>query len=209
MNDDTTLTEVRNGLAEVRDSLSGVHMSVPAAEIVARARGRRVRRLLSAAAACAAAGLAAALVLPPGSQPRPVHVNLAAWSVNTHPDGTVTFRLRDTTDPGRLQQVLADAGVPAMVRWGEICLAQGRHELLPTWGFLIGPGQQRRLGSVLLLYRAAHGTKVLNWSWTITPAKIPGGAHFVISAKSPGQVAPGGLQAEWEFVPFSAHVICR
>jgi hypothetical protein len=34
------------------------------------------------------------LALPSGgTAPRQVHVNLAAWSVNTNPDGTVTFKL--------------------------------------------------------------------------------------------------------------------
>src|SRR6266542_4086317 len=116
MTDDATLTALANRLAEVRDSVSGVRMTRPASEIFA-------------------SGIALALAVP-GSQARPVHVHLAAWSVDTSPDGTVTFKLHNTSQPARLQHVLAQAGVPAMVRRGEICLARGRHVLLPTRGIV-------------------------------------------------------------------------
>src|SRR5262252_2293783 len=117
MTDDATLTALASRLAEVRDSVSGVRMTRPASEIFAGAKKRRSRRVLAAAgAACAAIGIAVALTLPPGSQARPVHVHLAAWSVDTNPDGTVTFKLRSTSQPARLQRVVARAGVPAMVR---------------------------------------------------------------------------------------------
>jgi hypothetical protein len=65
-----------------------------------------------------------------------VHVHLAAWSVDTNPNGTVTFKLRNTSHPAQLQHALAEAGIPAIVRWGEVCLAKGRHVLLPTAGFV-------------------------------------------------------------------------
>ncbi len=46
MNDDHTLSAVKDRLAEVRDSLREAHPSIPAGEIIARARRRRVRRRL-------------------------------------------------------------------------------------------------------------------------------------------------------------------
>lgn len=216
MNDDTTLTAVRHSLQVLRGSLDEVRLDIPAEQIMARARRHRLRRGLSlasvAATACVAAVLAVILALPGGGRlpggatARAVHVNLAAWSVNTRPDGTVSFRLRNTSDPGRLQHALAAAGVPAMVRWGQICLAQGRHVLQPTWGFVRTdfPGPQP--GSVFLLY---GGSKPLNWRWTITPAKIPAGDRFVISAVPPGAAGRGQIQAAWEFVPASAPIRCR
>jgi hypothetical protein len=209
MTDDATLTALRNRLAEVRDSISGVRMTRPASEIFASARKRRSRRVLAAAgAACAAIGIALALAVPAG-QARPVHVHLAAWSVDTNPNGTVTFRLRNTSQPARLQHVLAEAGVPALVRRGEICLAEGRHVLLLTQGIVSYlNGRPTPLGSVFLLMGGHGASKPLNWSWTITPSKIPQGARFVISAVPGHRVSTSHIQAAWEFVPGSAPVTC-
>jgi hypothetical protein len=217
MNDDATLTALRIHLHEVRESLSDVHMTVPVNAIFAGARKRRRRQVLTTAgAACAAASLALALVLSPGTQTQQVHVHLAAWSVDTNPDGTVTFKLRDASQPARLQHVLAEAGVPAMVRWGEICLAQGRHVLLPTEGFLKARGVRTYVNgrrsspeSILeMIATSPPNNKGLNWSWIITPSKMPKGAQFVISAVPADHVTPGQIQAVWEFVPTSAHVNC-
>jgi hypothetical protein len=215
MNDDRALTALTDHLYAVRDSLSEVHMTVPASAIFAAARKRR-RRGMAAGAVCVAVAIALVLALAPGSQPRPVHVHLAAWSVDTHPDGTVTFTLRNASQPARLQHALAEAGVPAMVRWGEICLAQGGHVLLPTEGFLRATGvwayvngRRSSPSSILeMISTSPANTKGLNWSWTITPSKMPKGAQFVISAVPADRVAPGHIQAVWEFAPSSAHVIC-
>jgi hypothetical protein len=210
MNDDATLTAVRDRFREVRGSIADVRMDTTASEIFADAKKRRSRRVLAAAgAACAAIGIALALAVP-GGQARPVHVHLAAWSVDTSPDGTVTFKLRNTSQPARLQRVLAQAGVPALVRRGEICLARGRHVLLPTQGIVSYlNGRPTPLSSVFLLM-GGHGAggKPLNWSWTITPAKIPPGDRFVISAIPGNRVSPDHIQAAWEFVPASAPVTC-
>jgi hypothetical protein len=209
MTDDATLAVLANRLAEVRGSVSGVRMTRPASEIFAAASKRRSRRVLAAAgAACAAIGIALALTVP-GSQARPVHVHLAAWSVDTSPDGTVTFKLRNTSQPARLQRVLAQAGVPAMVRRGEICLARGRHVLLPTRGIVSYlNGRPTQMSSVFLLMGGHGSSKPLNWSWAITPSKIPQGARFVISAVPGHRVSPDHIQAAWEFVPGSAPVTC-
>lgn len=211
MSDDHALTVIRDRLAEARDSLGEMPAGVPASEIFVRARNRRHRRAVAAlTAACAVIGLALALVLPSGTQPRLVHVHLAAWSVDTNPDGTVTFKLRNVSDPARLQRVLAEAGVPAMVRSGEICLAQGRHVLLPTVGIVSYlNGRPNRMESVFLA--GGNGSRpntTLDWSWTITPSKIPGNAHFVISSIPGNHVPASHIQAAWEFVPKSAHVNC-
>ena len=211
MNDNRTLTVVKDHLAEAQQSLGDMPARPPVSEIFARVGKRRRRRAIAAVtAACAVIGLAVALVLPSGTQPGPVHVHLAAWSVDTNPDGSVTFKLRSVSHPARLQRVLAEAGVPAMVRSGEICLAQGRHVLLPTQGIVTFlNGRLTSLGSVFLLGGNGNGpNKLLNWAWTITPAKIPGDAHFVISSIPGGHLPANRIQAAWEFVPKSAHVNC-
>ena len=107
------------------------------------------------------------------SGPRQVHVNLAAWSVNTNPDGTVSFRLRNTSHPRQLQRALAQAGVPALVRWNEVCLAHQRN-LLSTLGIVRDPKNiSPKLESVLLLGGGSRGQRWQNAVWTITPSKMP------------------------------------
>ena len=75
MNDDHTLTVIKDRLAEVRDSLGEVYPSIPACEIVARARRSHVRRrLLPGMAGVLALAVAAALALTalaPAGQPSP------------------------------------------------------------------------------------------------------------------------------------------
>jgi hypothetical protein len=151
-----------------------------------------------------------AVALPSGTQPRSVHVHLAAWSVDTNPNGSVTFKLRSVSHPARLQRVLAEAGVPAMIRSREICLAQGRHVLLPTQGIVSDlNGRPTSLGSVFLLGGNGSGPdKLLNWAWTIDPSKIPSNAHFVISSIPGSHIPANRIKAAWEFVPKSAHVNC-
>lgn len=210
MSDDHLLAVIRDRLGEAQRSLGELPAAAPASEIFARVRRRRRRAAAALTAACAVTGLALALVLPPGAQPRPVHVHLAAWSVDTKPDGTVTFRLRNVSQPARLQRVLAGAGVPALVRSGKICLAQGRNVLLPTAGIVSYlNGRPNRMGSVFLLGgNGSAPNQALNWSWTITPSKLPGNAHFVISSLPGRHVPAGRVQAAWEFVPTSARVKC-
>jgi len=118
MTDEATLTALRHRLAEVRDSMSDVHMTIPDSAIFANAKKRRTRRGIAAAmtAVCAAIGLAVALVLP-GGQARAGHVHLAAWSVDVNSNGTVTVTIRQMLgNPAGLQQALARDGVPALVR---------------------------------------------------------------------------------------------
>jgi hypothetical protein len=212
MNDDAMLAELRDSLAEVRDSFTEMHPSIPASEIIARYGTRRRRRTLAGAgAAFAAIGLTLALVLPSAGQARLVHVHLAAWSVDTNPNGTVTFNLLQVSQPARLQHVLAEAGVPASVIWGKICLAQGRHVLLPTEGFVkfsASKTWQDQPESFFGVTGPGNGGSPLDWSWTINPARIPSGARFMISAVPPGDAPSNDYQAVWEFVPTSAPVAC-
>jgi hypothetical protein len=135
--------------------------------------------------------------------------------VDTNADGTVTFRMLDTSDPARLQHALKQAGVPALVRFGQICLARGPHALLPTRGVVTGPGRSAHTGPKLQSIVMAAGTgkmaagaKLLGWTWTIHPAAIPDGARFVISAVPASKAIAGHVQAAWELVPASAPLDC-
>jgi hypothetical protein len=217
MNDDPALAAVSNRLIQARDLLAGEHMTIPASEIIARDRKRRARhRLAAAGAASAAIGLAVALTLAPGSPARPAprpdprHLQLAAWTVHTNRDSTVTLILRNTSHPVQLQRALAKAGVPAVVRWGEICQAggpgqpaiggEGSFMKSTGWG---GPG----VGAFFAVPGGQGKNLNLGWSWTIIPSKIPHGGHFVISA-IPGPVPAEYYQGVWEFVKTSAPITC-
>jgi hypothetical protein len=46
-----------------------------------------------------------------------------------------------------------------------------------------------------------------DWSWVITPGKIPPGGHFVISAV-PRPVPANEVQIAWEFAKTSAPLVC-
>jgi hypothetical protein len=123
MNDDELLTAMRSSLTGVSDSLTDVHLNRPVAAITGRARARHLRRgLAGGAAAAVALGAGLSLILASGpAASRSVHVNLAAWSVNTTSTGQVELTLRELQDQARLEQTLADAGVPAIVNFGKFC----------------------------------------------------------------------------------------
>jgi hypothetical protein len=86
------------------------------------------RRRVAVALATSVLGLAGVLALtavagtaPPAGGGRPVHVDVAAFTVDSQPDGTVVVTLRsiyDLFDPAALQKALADAGVRAVVKVG-------------------------------------------------------------------------------------------
>ncbi len=176
MNDDDTLSTVRTCLTEVSDSLGDVHMSTPASEIVARARRRRTRRWLSAVGAtCAAVGLAVALTLSSGSQIRPVHVHLAAWSVDSNSNGTVTLTVHELTHAALLVRVLGEAGVPAVVTIHGQCLNLQNQHALAQSGAL----------------RSGHAGVVIN------PAAIPSGTKILIGLIVANQVREWTPSTGW------------
>jgi hypothetical protein len=184
MNDHHTLSAVRDGLAEVRESLTGVHLETPAAELMARASRRRRRRGLSvAAAACGATGLAVALALP-GSQARQVHVHLAGWSVDTAGNGTVLVTVHQLNHAKQLERALAEAGVPAIVTPGENCLNLRDQKALDRSGAL----------------HSGHD------GLTIHPTAIPHGAKILISLfYTHGKTAGFG----WSLVRSGERLHCR
>jgi hypothetical protein len=131
VNDDDVLGALRHGLSKLP-----VPQAPPLEAIVARGRARR-RRSGLAGMSLAAAGLAIALpviitgVNGPSSRVAtslrlgsgPVHVNLAAYSVDSNPNGTVSVTLatKGNFDPNKLRQALARAGVAAVVNVDAFC----------------------------------------------------------------------------------------
>jgi hypothetical protein len=120
VNSDHTLAAIKDRLAEVRDSVGDVRPSIPASEIIARARRRRVgRRLIPGMTGAAGAAVAVMALLPAGHlashQPR---VRVAAWIVVHQPGGIIHVTIRELRDPAGLQAALRADGVPASVSFG-------------------------------------------------------------------------------------------
>jgi len=129
MNDTQLADAVKSGLTEACDSLSTVHMAVPASKIMASVdRARRHRRVgtLAGTAGLAAAAVAVGVALPAShpaaSHPAASHpangtnARLAAWTVTRQADGTIEVSFfRQLRDPAALQAALRADGLPASV----------------------------------------------------------------------------------------------
>jgi hypothetical protein len=177
MNDDETLAALRNSLTGVKESLTDVHLNRSADAIRARARGRVVRRgLAGAGAAGVAPGVSLALTAGGSGTgaTRSVHVNLDAWSVNTLPDGLVYVDVRELVQPTLLRQTLAQAGVPAIITFGEFCTD-------PSGYYTSNLGQ--------ILGKTAQGGEP---RLTIKPSGIPAGSELSIGIVSVAVDKPGG-----------------
>jgi hypothetical protein len=113
MNDDELTTAVK-------ESVTGIHMNIPAQQIISRSRAIRARRripaLAGALAVTAAAVLAVTTLLASGHHPgRPAAATLAAWTVVKQADGGIRVTVRELRHPARLQHKLRADGVPASV----------------------------------------------------------------------------------------------
>ena len=124
MNDTKLADAVKSGLTEACDSLSTVHMAIPASEIMARSdEARRHRRLgvLAGAGGLAAVAVAVGTALP-ASHPTASHpasgpsARMAAWTVDRQADGIIHVKFfGEFRDPAALQRTLRADGVPASV----------------------------------------------------------------------------------------------
>jgi hypothetical protein len=154
MNDDELLTRVR-------EQRTRIAMSVPVEQIIRRGRVVRARRQASGLAILAAA-MFAAIALLPSSHPASRSgqgIQLAAWKVVKHTDGTVGVTIRELRDPAGLQRRLRADGVPASVIFGDQpnpCQSYGHPELLakvvtPS----TAPGQPQGVAIVMVIHPSA------------------------------------------------------
>ena len=151
MNDDELLTRVR----EQRTSIA---MTLPVEQIIRRGRVVRARRRASGLAMLAAA-MFAAIALLPSSHASRQGIQLAAWTVVKHTDGTVGVTIRELRDPAGLQRKLRADGVPASVIFGDQpnpCQSYGHPELLsnaitPS----TAPGQPQGAAIVMVIHPSA------------------------------------------------------
>jgi hypothetical protein len=107
----------------VRTEFEPVRLREGLDDVIARGRAVRRRRRAGLTAGLTAAAVVSGLALTLSTDPatdRPVPMSLAAWSVESAPDGTVVLTIRQLTDADRLTAALKAAGVPALVEFERI-----------------------------------------------------------------------------------------
>jgi hypothetical protein len=182
MNDDELITAVK-------ESVTGVHMDIPAEQIVSRSRAIRTRRRIPALAAAlalaAGAALAVPTLLPSGHQPsHPARAQLAAWTVTKQADGDIRVTIHQLRDPAQLQRTLRADGVPVSVTF----IGQPNPACQP-YNFSGSPSQHRHLLGSMVTALPGHGNlRVL----VIHPSAFPAGAGLAIAAGHPDQSPRGG-----------------
>ena len=190
MNDDELLTMVR-------EQRTKVPMTVPVEQIISRGRAVRARRQipgLAAVLAVAAAAVVAVTALLPGHQGRHQPgtnpgIELAAWTVVKHTDGSVDVTIRQLRDPAGLQRKLRADGVPASVIFGDTpnaqpntCQSYGHPELLqrvitPS----TAPGQPRGIAIVMTIHPSALPS---NAGVQIITSQARVGVHLVAASQA-------------------------
>jgi hypothetical protein len=113
MNNDELITMVR-------ESVTGVHMTIPEEQIVSRSAAIRARRRIPAAAGALAvaggAALAVTALVPSGHQAgHPVSVRLAAWTVTRQASGDIDVTINQLKNPAGLQTTLRADSLPVNV----------------------------------------------------------------------------------------------
>lgn len=184
----------------VRQSLTSVHMTIPAEQIATRGRTIRTRRrmplLTGALAGAAGAALAVTTMLSPGPQAgQPVHAQLAAWTVTTRADGDIQVTVREMSDAAGLERTLRADGLPVAVRFNP--------DFHLTDGVPIIPGCQAIPTSLIELKKVVEFYPGLDdsgdWSLNqgsavllIHPSALPDGAGlaFVVLPKDDKNFVP-------------------
>jgi hypothetical protein len=199
MNDDEMLATMRGSLTGLAASLTDVRMEQPVTAIQGRARGRRLRNgVIGAGTGGLALGVGLALAAGGGSAAnggsasaaRSVHVNLDAWSVNTLSNGKVYIDVRELQNPALLRQTLADAGIPAIVTFGELCT---------------GPAGSDNQYLQQTLGKAEVGGEA---RLTIDPAGIPRGSELSIGIVATSKRGVPGLDSSFSLVKIGAQLTC-
>ena len=202
-------------LTALRDSFDDVTMSTPVERIEAAGRARRTRRRLVGTAGVAAAA-ALAIGVPALSNPSTappsagdstgagsVHVQTAAFTVDTKTDGTLVAtwdKAAYFSDHTGLEQALRRAGFPVLIKEGVFC--KGPHDdgrLSPSGS---GPG----VADVMKGERDRDG-KV---TFTFYPAAMPAGKQLFIGYLNAAQLAsvhmnPGSVE---RIVPVDGPLTC-
>jgi hypothetical protein len=189
VNDEEMLVAMRRSLA---GAVAQVHMTRPPEAITARARARRLRRVLSGAGTAGTAlGVGLVLAFSGGQAARPVNVNLDAWSVNTTSDGLIKVTIREMEDPVLLRQTLAEAGIPAVVTFGKFCMGQ---PVFPN-------GNIQKVAPFV-----REGPDVV---FTLRPAAMPPGAELILGTMiqdTPFRVVMGQVSLSTKGFPLTCSI---
>ena len=193
--DDGTLThELRDSLAEL-----AVPGRPPLAAITRRGRAYRRRRLTALAVPGAALVIALVLGLTGVFGAAPGHgpgtIQTADFTLTSYTNGTVGLTLKQLFDPGELQQALAKAGIPALVKTNTYCASHPAGASPASTGVLVAPGRQGKAhpavpspgGGVWLSITLPVEPNQLPptenpVTWVINPAAIPVGTTLFIAS---------------------------
>ncbi|MFF6993252.1 hypothetical protein [Streptomyces sp. NPDC010273] len=190
-------------LTALRDSLDDITMSTPVEKIEAEGRRRRNRRRIVGTAGIAAAAALAVTVpmfsnprstAPPtaGNSIRGVHVQTAAYTVDTKTDGTIVATWDKGayfSDHAGLEKALAAAGFPVLVKVGEFCKGSNDDGTLDPAGQ--GPGVDK-------VMRGSDGSNG-RVNFTFYPSAMPAGKQLFIGYLNAAQLAsvnnnPGSVE---------------
>jgi hypothetical protein len=164
MNDDELLTRVR-------EQRTRIAMTVPVEHIIRRGRVVRARRQASGLAMLVAAVIAG-IALIASSHPSGQSIQLAAWTVVKHTDGTVDVTIRELRDPAGLQHELRADGIPASVIFGD----QPNVQSNPCQSY----GDPEGLSNVITPSTAPGQPQGLAIVMAIHPSALPSGAGIQI-----------------------------
>jgi len=177
-------------ITAVRESVTGVHMTIPAEQIARRSRTIRARRRIPAAAAAlavaagaAVAALAVTTLVPSGHQPgHPVGARLAAWTVARQASGDIDVTISQLQDPAGLQSTLRADGLPVNVSYS------GAPQSASCQPY---DASQDVLAAVAQLSSSGGSA-----SFVIDPSALPTGTGISIYDNPGGGVPPGSPRAQ-------------
>ena len=193
--DDGTLTE------ELRDSLADLAVPGRPPLTTITSRGRLYRRRRLAGLGMTGAAVVIALVLgltgvfgaAPGRGTGTIQT--ADFTLTSYTNGTVGLTLKQLFDPGALQQALAKAGIPALVKTNTYCASHPAGPSPASTGVLVGTGRQQKAHpavpspgggvwlSVTLPVKPSQLPPNENpVTWVINPAAIPAGTTLFIGS---------------------------
>ncbi len=182
-------------ITAVKETVTDVHMNIPAEQIVTRSRAIRVRqripRLAGALALVATAALAVTTLLPGSHKPS---VHLAAWTVAEQTGGSISVTIHELRNPAGLQRKLRADGVPASVTFvgqqDPSCRPYPAGQALMNRVFPGFPPRQAAPSPVIVIHPSALPTSTgvyLRAAFSQHPP--PGGPRIVIGA-SVGHASP-------------------